>query len=291
MNWKEYLKTQGYTDAEIANMETTFGGQKMAKAFEQPIADKLAAEQAAATAKSEKEDFERFYNDEVLPKISTTYQDAINARTRVAALEARLKAANEYGFLSDPKVVDGVVPGAPAVTPTTTTATNPVPGSPAAPPSFDPSQYLRADKFAEEVNNIPTMLGRLTKISNEHMALFGSPLLDIDDLIAQAQASKGKRNVGQIWEEKYKVQAKRDEIAAAKQAEHDKRIADEAIRKYASEHNMPFTAPGQVSKAPLFSPKSSDDMHQPWKGAKDRKAERRQTMIDAMQGRQAPRVQ
>jgi hypothetical protein len=291
MNWKDYLKSQGYTDAEIANMETTFGGPKMAKAFEQPIADKLAAEQAAATARSEKEDFERFYNDEVLPKISTTYQDAINARTRVAALEARLKAANEYGFLSDPKVVDGVVPGAPAVA-TPSTPANPVPGSPAAPANFDPNNYVRADKFAEEVNNIPSMLGRLTKISNEHMSLFGSPLLDIDEIIREAQASKGKRNVGTIWEEKYKVQAKRDEIAAAKQAEHDKRIADEAVRKYASEHNMPFTAPGQVSKAPLFTPKSADDAHQPWKGAKDRKAERRQTMMEAMQGRlPAPRVQ
>lgn len=290
MNWKEYLKTQGYTDQEIANMATTFGEEKMSKAFATPIQQLADAQARLAEAETKDTEFRTFYETEVLPKVSTVYQDAINMRTRNAALEERLKAAKEYGFLNDP----AAVPGSPAPTTVPGTVPNPVPGSPGAPtvtptatPGFDPNMYVRADKFSEEVSNIPNMLGRLTKISNEHMSLFGSPLLDIDTIIAEAQASKGKRNVLQIWEEKYKVADKRASIAAAKQKEHDDQVAAEAVRKYASEHNMPFTTPGQVSRSPLFTPPSADAARQPWKEARTRKEERKQKLVDALSGRPA----
>jgi hypothetical protein len=286
MNWKEYLKSQGYTDAEISTMETSFGADKMAKAFAQPIQQLADAQRDLAAAKTEREEFQTWYETDVLPKVGDTYKDAINWRTRAAAAEERLKAAKDYGFLSEP-VVPGTQPGQPVV--------NPVPGSPANPnpnpagagddfSRFD-SRYVRTDNFTEQVNNIPTMLGRLTKISNEHMALFGSPLLDIDTIISEAQASKGKRNVLDIWEEKYKVKDKRAQIEADKQAAHDKQVADEAIRKYASEHNMPFTAPGQPSRVPLFTPSSTTEARQPWKGARERKEERKQKLVDALSGR------
>jgi len=287
MTWQEYLKTQGYSDAEITNMATTFGSDKMAKAFETPMRAQAEAEKALADAKHESEEFQAFYQNEVLPKVSTVYQDAINARTRAAALEARLSAAKEFGFLSDPKVVDGVVPGVGAIPP------NPVPGSPGAPASTSTStgtstgdtidsRYVSSQMFTEQVERIPDMLAALTDISNQHFALFGSPLPDIQDLVKQAKDSKGKINVRSAWEQKYKVPDKRAEIEKARQEAHDKEVADAAVRKYASEHNMPHLAPGRQSIAPAFSSRSTDEARQPWKGAKDRKAERRETFLHAM---------
>lgn len=286
MTYIEYLKSIGYDDAGIANLVTAFGGpDKVAKAFEKPVADLAAAQAALTAATAEKDEFQRFYNEDVLPKVSTVYQDAIQARTRAAALEERLKAATEFGFLADPAKTSGVVPGVGDIPP------NPVPGSPGGaggPASGAPGagtidpRYVSSDMFTREVNNIPAMLGKLTKISNEHHSLFGAPLLDIDTIIAEAQASKGKRNVLDIWEEKYKVKDKRAEITRLATEKHDKEIADAAVRKYASEHNMPFTRPGQPSVASQFTTKSTDEARQPWKGARDRKNERRQTLMDAM---------
>lgn len=289
MTYIEYLKSIGHTDAEITAMAAAFGGgDKLAKAFEQPIRDKEAAELAAKTAREEKEGMENWYQNDILPKISTVYQDAINQRTRAAALEERLKAAREFGFLSDERVIAGAVPGVPPGNPVpspTAISPNPVPGSPGptVSPAPAPSQntldtrYVSAEMFTRELTNVPAMLGRLTKLSNEHFSLFGSPLLDVDELISEAQ--KSKRNVVQVWEDKYKVPAKRAEIQAKAQADHDRQVGEEAVRKYASEHGQPFLSPGRTSVASHFTRQSAEEARHPWKGAADRQRDRRNKLL------------
>jgi hypothetical protein len=282
MNWKDLLKAQGYTDAEISKMETEFGGDKMSRAFSEPVRQLNEARQQLADAVAAKEDFEKFYQDEVLPKVSTVYQDAINSRTRAAALETRLKAAQEFGFLSDPKILDGIVPG------TTVLPPNPVPGSPGAPgaPASgdgkpDP-RYVLADSFARSVDSIPEMLANLTDISNQHYVLFGQPLPNVQEIVRKAKDSKGKLNVRTVWEQDYKVAEKRTEIDKIRQDAHDKQIADEAVRKYASEHQMPFSTPGRTSVAAHFTPKSSEEARQPWKdqaAVRGRRQERRELFM------------
>lgn len=270
MNWKEHLKSQGYTDEEISNMEKTFGADKMAKAFEAPMAAAKKAADDAAAAKASLDEWETKYQTEILPEISKTYKDAINYRTEAEGLRARLAAAKEYGFLSEPAT--------PPATPPAAAPPNPVPGSPGA---IDP-RYVQATDFSKAVNDIPDMLGRLTKMSNEHFSLFGSPLLDVDELIAESKKSGGKKSVYDIWGDKYKVEDKRKELAAKKQAEYDKKIADEAVTKYLSEHGQPFTRPAVPSIATRFTGQSKEDSRKPWLGAKDRKDERRQTMVNAV---------
>lgn len=296
MTYQEYLKSIGYDDAGIATMATAFGGpDKLAKAFEKPMRDLEAAQASETAAKNERDDFQKFYQDDILPKISTVYQDAIQQRTTVAALQERLKAAKEYGFLSDDKLLAGAVPGMPAGSPVDGAAPpNPVPGSPSGgQPSAPDSRYVSAEVFARETNNIPAMLGRLTKMSNEHFSLFGSPLLDVDTLITEAQDSKGKKNVLQIWEEKYKVKEKRAEITAKATADHDRQVGEEAIRKYASEHGQPFLQPGRTSVASHFTPQSSEEGRKPWKGAADRQRDRRNKLLTESQhtGSTGARVQ
>jgi hypothetical protein len=285
MTYQEYLKSQGYTDAEITSMVTTFGADKISKAFEAPMRAAEAAARDLAAVKTEREEFQTFYETDVLPKIGQTYQDAINSRTENAALKERLAAATEYGFLSDPKHT--VVPGA-------TPPAAQVPGSPAAPgaPAAPDPRYVQADSFTKAVNDIPDMLGRMQNVSNQHFALFGNTDLDMTDLITEAR--KRKTNIQVVWEERYKVNDKRAELARIKTETHDKEVADAAVRKYASEHNMPFTAPGQVSRAPLFTPGSTtDDARHPWKGARERQNERKQKLTDALvnKGVPAARVQ
>lgn len=276
MTHREYLKSIGMTDAKIAEMETAFGPDLMTKAFEAPLQQLAEAQRQVTEATAKKEEFETFYQTEVLPKVSTVYQDAINMRTQNAALTERLKAAKEYGFLSD-EAASGIVPGTPPGSPVQ------VPGSPAAPGApasgAPDSRYVSASDFTRQVTEIPAMLGRLTKMSNEHFSLFGAPLLDVDELIGEAQ--RRKVNVQQVWSEKYKVEDKRKEITAAASAAHDRQVAEEAVRKYASDHGQPFTRPGVVSTASRFVSKSTDDVRQPWKGSRERKEARKSALLEA----------
>lgn len=284
MTHREYLKSIGMTDAKIAELETAFGQDLITKAFEGPLQQLTEAQRQVTEATTKREEFETFYQNEVLPKVSTVYQDAINMRTQNAALNERLKAAKEYGFLSD-EAATGVVPGTPPG--------NPVPGSPGAPGAAASgaldTRYVPADKFASAITDMPAMLGRLTKMSNEHFSLFGAPLLDVDDLITEAQ--RRKVNVQQVWNEKYKVEDKRKEITAATAATHDRQVAEEAVRKYASDHGQPFTRPGIPSTASRFVSKSSEDVRQPWKGSRDRKEARRGALLEAYNTGGAAKVQ
>jgi hypothetical protein len=279
MTYREYLRSIGMTDDQIKAAETAFGPDLITKAFEGPLKDREAAMEAAAKSAKELEDWNTRYNDEILPQVGSVYRDAINERTKNAALEARLKAATEYGFLAD---TNGVIPGAGGGQPVVNA--NAVPGSPSLPgvgggqPPMDP-RYVDASKFSDAVNSIPDMLGRLTKMSNEHFSLFGTPLLDVDTLITEARNKK--RNVIDMWSEKYKVPEKRAEIELKKQQDHDRQISEEAVRKYASEHGQPFTRPGIPSVASRFTPQAGEDVRKPWKGARERVQERHNQMLDA----------
>jgi hypothetical protein len=275
MTWKEHLLAQGYTNEEISNMEKTFGGDKMAKAFEAPIAAQVAAEANAKKYKEDLEAFENRYQTEILPEISKTYKDAINYRTEAEGLKARLAAAKEYGFLSEDAAGDAAAEAAKKAAAAKANA-NPVAGSPA----LDP-RYVEASAFSTAVDSIPDMLGRLSKMSNEHLHLFGSPLLDVDELVAASKATKGKKSVYDLWDEKYKVSAKRTEVAAAAKAASDKKIGEEAVQKYLSENGMPFTRPAVPSIATRFTNVGKDEARQPWKGARDRKEERHGAMMNA----------
>lgn len=271
MNWKELLKAQGYTDEEISNMEKTFGGEKMAKAFEAPLKAAADAKALADKANADLAEFESKYQTEILPEISKTYRRAIDAETQVGALTSRLKAAKDYGFLSE----DIADPNKDKNTPPPNS--NEVPGSPAL-----DSRYVPADAFTKAVNDIPDMLGRLTNMSNEHFSLFGSPLLDVNDMIAESKKTNGKKSVYDIWNDRYKVEDKRKQIAADKQAAHDKSVGEKAVQDYLTQHGgTPFTRPGVPSIANRFSPAGKDDARHPWKGAADRRQERRNTFAEA----------
>lgn len=275
MTTAEYLKSIGMSDEEIIALTKAFPADKLAKAFEAPLKAKADAEALAAKYKTDLEDFENKYQTEILPEISKTYKDAINYRTQAEALKARLVAAKEYGFLSD----DAAIPGSPAPgTPANPgTPAAPAPGTPAA---LDP-RYVEATAFSTAVDSIPDMLGRLSKMSNEHFHLFGSPLLDIDELVTASKATKGKKSVYDLWDEKYKVADKRKELALKTQQAHDTKIGDEAVTKYLSEHGMPFTRPAVPSIATRFTNVGKEEVRQPWKGARDRKVERHTEMMSA----------
>lgn len=277
MDWKAHLKSQGYTDEEISNMEKTFGGDKMAKAFESPMkaAEKAAAD--AATAKASLEEWENKYQTEILPEISKTYKDAINYRTQAEALKARLAAAKEYGFLSEDATGDAAAAEAAKKAAAAKANGNQVEGSPA----LDP-RYVEATAFSSAVDSIPDMLGRLSKMSNEHLHLFGSPLLDVDELITASKATKGKKSVYDMWNEKYKVEDKRKELTAAAQKKHDDEMKRLGAEEYAQAHGQnPFLRNPVSSTASKFSHMPKEDARQPWKGAKDRKAERHTELVAA----------
>lgn len=270
MNWREYLKNeQKMTDEQITATAAAMGGEAvMARAFEAPM--KAAEEARAALALNQE-----WYDNTVVPKLSQVYQDAINANTRAAGLEARLKSAKEYGFLAD----DVDIPGSPKLDangrPVASGDPNPNPN-----PRNTDGQYVSRQDFSTAVESIPDMLANLTEITGQHALLFSAPLVGMKEMIDEAR--KRKINVKQVWEEKYKVSDKRTELAATAQAAHDKKIAEEAVTKYRSEQSNPHTRSIMPSRSPHFTP-ATEDVRKPWTGdgMAKRKAERREKFAAA----------
>jgi hypothetical protein len=270
MTWREYLEKElKMTPEQITATVTAMGGESvMATAFEGPIKAKEAAEAALAQN-------EEWYQGTVVPKISQVYQDAINANTRAAAMEARMKAAKEYGFLAE----DVEIPGSPKLGPDGKPIAS---GDPNVDPARNPvdGRYVTTQSFTQAVESIPDMLANLTEITGQHALLFNQPLIGMKEMVDEAR--KRKVNVRQVWEEKYNVPAKRQEMEAQKQAAHDKKVGEEAVQKYVSEHSNPHTRPILPSRSPAFSG-SPEEVRKPWSGdgMAKRKQERREKFAQA----------
>jgi hypothetical protein len=106
-------------------------------------------------------------------------------------------------------------------------------------------------------------------IAYEHQRLFAndpSKRLNFRDL--RKEALSRKMSVESLWMERYGVQAARDAAAAADRAAHEKKIADEAITRYKSEHpeTNPLLGPQTVSRTPFTGKvvSAGTAAQQPW---------------------------
>ena len=154
----EWLKKEsGLTDDELKTYETILGDGKF-KAMLKKVIDNTGALSAKATkAETELEQFTTRYNNEIVPALRTTTQESITTQGKLAALEAKLAKAKEYGLMID----DEVAP--------------PKTEAPRAPGSPDPNTLTRADLNQFSSAQSSTLIA-LSDLNAEHFGLFGAPL-------------------------------------------------------------------------------------------------------------------
>jgi hypothetical protein len=258
MNELEWLKREsGLTDDELKTYETILGDGKFKAMLKKVISanEKLTTE--AATARGELEQFTTRYNNEFVPAMRSTAQDALAKEGELAALRAKLSKAKEYGIILEDE--------APAIAPTPT-----VP--PRAPGSPDPNSLTREDlnRFSNAQSNT---LITLQNLNAEHFELFGKPLGGTDELVAETNRQRllGNQNytIRNAWEAKNNVAAKRTEIqAAARKKEIDEAISADRRTQAERHGSNPNTRSGQTSRYDKY--KASDasaDGKKPWQAA------------------------
>lgn len=128
--------------------------------------------------------------------------------------------------------------------------------------AFDPAKVseLMANEMKKYAGGQTAYFGSTLKVMREHARLFPNDDLDPEELIKDAMtAGKTPR---EFWEEKFKVQAKRDEIKAAEKQKELDAARDEGYKKRVSEEANPATRQPKASEIPFYTP--ADEKADPW---------------------------
>jgi hypothetical protein len=253
----EWLKQEsGLTDDELKTYETILGDAKFKSMLKKVIDANTSLAAAKTKAETELNQFTTRYNEEIVPALRTTTQESVAAAGKVAALEAKLAKAKEYGI-----VIDDETPAPKAGE------------QPRAPGSPDPNAVTRADldQFSSRQSN--TILA-LQDLNAEHFALFGAPLGNTQELVDEVnrQRTLGNKSFSlkQAWEAKHNVAAKRQEVAAAAKA---KEVADLKAQWTKEERERtgsnPHTRRGQPSRFSTYKSSDAKDV-KPWQSSRSK---------------------
>lgn len=236
---------QSYADFLLENGATA----DEVKVLDVPAARKAYDKQqslvAAAAVERQKATDLIAQNREWATQVETQNQSYLRERDTAlandAASSARIKKLTELGLL---QVAENLEPG----------STTPRAGESAA---FDPkllANYVTSDTLLQVAEREGDAIATAQDIAYEHQQLFGGDAakrLNFREL--RREAVSRKIPVESLWVEKYGVSAARDARAAADRAAHEKKIADDAITRYKSEHpeTNPLLGPQTISRTPF----------------------------------------
>lgn len=161
-------------------------------------------------------------------------------RANNAAMEASLKALKERGL--------------------EVTIPDPVPAGSGAKQSdtFDPNKFR---------GQVGSMMEQSIDVNNRYFTLFNRPLPDSIGTLAR-EASERRMSVMQYASQKYDFAGEEKRQADARQAEHDKKVADDAVAKYKdslppNHRGNPDLDPGVASKhSQILKPRTPESIRE-----------------------------
>jgi len=261
-SYAEYLKSMGASDEDIKILVNP----KSETAYNKMVTDLEAATTRAAAAEKAKQDYDKWYTDELTPSVQKIYTESATLKGEKAKLEAQLKAMQDYGLAQVAAGGDGGNgAGAGAGNGNAAAGAGTLTAEQLKAAGFDPAKYVDRDTLLQVAEKEGDAIAIMADIAEEHRELFGTRL-NARDLRKEAVAQK--KSVEQLWMEKYKVPEARAKREAEQKSAYEKKIADDAVAKYKSENSStnPFMGPGAPSKYPLFNKRSGGDgkVVNPW---------------------------
>lgn len=250
MKIEDLLKSQGYTDADIAAMGPLLSDQRFRSSIEGTIS---TLSQERDDYKSRDEEWAMLRDTKYVPALSAAAADAMKHRREAADLREQIKIAKEYGYMGDDaeakarEVIEAnrqreaATPGA---------------GFNIEDPKFKEfaNNYSRGQGDAIALHEFLQEEYRILhgdSINNYRATIGGRELRGMVALRAESQAA-GKR-IDDYIETKFNWAGKRQEAEQKRQADHDARVAREAVEKYAVDHGAnPLAARPQISREPLI---------------------------------------
>lgn len=162
-----------------------------------------------------------------------------------AAMKAQLEAFQKNGFNVE-------IPAKPIV-----------PGSPATGGNAAPKNGgVDEQQIYSRVGNV---MSQAFDLNNKHLALFGKPIPDSMESLAE-QARAVRKPLQQFIAEKYNFAGEEKRRAAEEQKKHDDEVAAAAVKKFQEEHppvgDNPFMRPGSDSRyGQILKPRDPKDLH------------------------------
>lgn len=250
MKLEAILKSQGYTDADIAAMSTLLSDQRFRSSME--------AQFAAVTAerdswKSRSNEYEQLRETEYLPAVTKAEQDAAKARLEAAQLREQVAIAKTYGYLDTP---EANAAQAEADRMRAAAAAN-------QPAGFNPDDPKFRDFAGRFSSAEGDAMALYNYVSEEYRLLNGQSIneyrAEIDGRTMRgmpalrAQARKANKALDLYAEETFGWQGKRNELAAKRETEREEAIRRDEREKIALAQPMngnPMTGRPLLSKAP-----------------------------------------
>lgn len=229
ITYAEFLKAEGASEDDIKLLNTPIAQ----KAFDKQQAIAVAAKQKS----DELIEANRKWAEQVETQNQAYLKERDSAKIDAAAAQARIAKMGELGLI---EVAERLEPGSTK------------PEAKTTPNDFDPSKYVTSDTLMQVAEREGDAIAIAQDISFEHQQLFGGDAtkrLNFREL--RREAVSRKMPVESLWMEKYGVQAARDARAAKERADHENRIASEAVTKYKSEHVNPLTTAPVISSTPF----------------------------------------
>lgn len=261
MTIEEILKTQGYTDADIAAAAPLLQDARFRSAVEQ---DRAQLEQQNAAFKKENEAWANWHETEGKPILSMYEKDAADAKAEAAAMRERLRLAEQQGYAPA-----GSVKEEPKPTSLSAGQSQPFDAKAHKLVTYDDVAFL-ADREGDAI-------AMSHDIAGDYAALTGKSLMEhsyvsrdgrqLHGMRAIRQQAKDEQYKGDLYgyvEQKFDFAAKR---AAA--AEKSRLAAEESIRadervKMATKYGNPELRTLRPSAEPFLPPLDGKDAKQPW---------------------------
>jgi hypothetical protein len=258
MTLEELLKKQGYTDADLAGMGPLLSDQRFRASIEGVVTER-------DTLATQNEEWQKLHDDNWQPALTAAQNDAIKARREAADAKAVALAAKEYGFVTEDQEREVLAR--------------------AQQERQQQEQQRQASGFNPDDPKFRDFAGRFSAaegdaialhgyLSEEYRMLHGTSIneyrtsingREVRGMVAlRAEAQAARKPIDQYIEEKFNWSGKRAEAEQKRQADHDTKIAREAVEKYAMEHGAnPLAVRPQVSQQPLI-PHIKQGDKQPW---------------------------
>lgn len=257
--YAEFLKANGATDDEVKLLDVPAAR----KAYDIQVKAAADAERARADAEAKATDaaakiaaYDKWYTEVAEPTAADLKAKHDVAVAEAAAERARTKALQEAGLL---KLEEKTTAAA-----TSSTAAD----------AFDPKKYnlVTGDILRAVADKEGEAIAVMADIAEEHRELTGTRI-NARELRKEALAA-GK-SVEEHWMQKYGIAALREKKAAESKSAYEKKIAEDAVAKYRSEHENPLTRPGAPSSNPwtnTAAKKTGTDNVIPWQGNLDQRS-------------------
>lgn len=140
-------------------------------------------------------------------------------------------------------------------------------------PQIDLTKVLTPDQFQEKMNTYAAgqtaYFSDVLEIIADHASLFPGEKLNPKQLIRESM--EAKKTPADYWSEKYKVEEKRTELAAAAETKKQQEWEEKGYKKRLDEEANPATRTLSSSKNPFYTPE--DEKVSPWDDPTPFKAE------------------